>query len=295
MSERYRNLAGKLAASRLCARGAALWQENQANWNLPLSTMQKLAVGVYLILRDYQQGLFPPVRSDRATHFASEIAYGKHLPGFAEADLRQALMRKPFWSPAMIRKYLSAFIHIADSLARCGITPPQQLLELGGGDGWLAEFLALTGFDVVSTTLALDDTQAARQRQESLRAKGLPCKLDFKTAPMESVNTVVAENSFDAVFVFEALHHAFDWKAAMAAAFTCLKPGGWFLLFNEPNLIHTFAAFRVARLSHTSEIGFLPAQLIAHLRSTGFQDVRYLKNQCHFWCRHISLAGRKPV
>jgi ubiquinone/menaquinone biosynthesis C-methylase UbiE len=42
---------------------------------------------------------------------------------------------------------------------------------------------------------------------------------------------------FDAVFVYEALHHAYDWRKACAEAYRCLKPGGWFLLCNEPNLL----------------------------------------------------------
>jgi SAM-dependent methyltransferase len=55
-----------------------------------------------------------------------------------------------------------------------------------------------------------------------------------------------APKSFDGVFVFEALHHAFDWRQAIQASFHCLKEGGWLVLANEPNLLHTYISYRVA-------------------------------------------------
>ena len=68
--------------------------------------------------------------------------------------------------------------------------------------------------------------------------------------PMESVADFLQDKEvlpFDVVFVFEALHHAYDWHQSLKSAFECLKPGGWLIICNEPNLIHTFVSYRIAK------------------------------------------------
>ena len=159
-------------------------------------------------------------------------------------------------------------------LEEAGIAPPSKLLELGGGTGWTAEFLCQMGFDVLSTTLSPTDVEMANKRLESLRVRGLQVRLRFQVCPMETVaDHVKGQSPFDAVFVYEALHHAFDWRAAVTSAFECLRPGGWLLICGEPNLLHTAVSYRVAKLASTHEIGFRKRELVAHLRQTGFRKL----------------------
>lgn len=102
-----------------------------------------------------------------------------------------------------------------------------------------------------------------------LEAKGLSPAFKFVAAPMESVHKAVATGSFDAAFVYEALHHAFDWREAIRSAHACLRDGGWFLICNEPNVLHTCISYRVAKLSNTHEIGFRKSALVGELQKTG--------------------------
>ena len=169
----------------------------------------------------------------------------------------------------------------------------QKILELGCGAGWVAEFLAATGFDVCGTTISEWDVTDANLRIKSLEAKGIVPALRFVATPMESVHAAVGAGVFDAVFVYEALHHAFDWRETMRAAFACLKPGGWMLVCNEPNLLHTFASYRVAKLSNSREIGFSRGELKAELRRTGFKKVTSTGVKLHCWFRPHWLLAQK--
>ena len=98
---------------------------------------------------------------------------------------------------------------------------------------------------------------------------------------------------FDCVFIFEALHHAFDWRETLAAAHKCLKPGGWFLLAKEPMFLHTFVSYRVAKLSNTHEIGMSRRALIRRLRDVGFARVDDLGPKILNFKRGISLIAQK--
>ena len=111
---------------------------------------------------------------------------------------------------------------------------------------------------------------------------------------MEYVDEAIPEKSaFDAVFVYEALHHAHDWKKSIHAFSACLKPGGWCFIFNEPNLLHTFVSYRVASLSNTHEIGIHPSALKQECKNAGMQDIRTLKNRWHNYTKPIWIAARK--
>jgi SAM-dependent methyltransferase len=177
---------------------------------------------------------------------------------------------------------------------RLGIRPPQRLLELGCGGGWMPESFARLGFDVVGTSIAPDDIVDANRRIAGIRATGLPVKLEYLEAPMESIHERVADRDpFDAVYVFAALHHAYDWRVTFASVFQCLRPGGWFVIADEPNLIHTFVSYRVARLSNTHEIGMSRKKMQEHLRKVGFSDVVVLRNHLHGFYRTHWLAAKR--
>lgn len=289
-----RSIAGLLARSPLLKRGRKLWDANQRDWNYPLSTADKLVSGLYIILHDYAAGCFPPTFTDQQKAYDAEIVYRFSLAGFDAKDYYDASMRKPFVYGKRLRKYVGAFVDLATAFEKLGIRPPQKLLELGCGNGWMAEFFALMKYDVVGTSISHHDIEDAETRIASAEAKRLPVNLHYIAAPMESVDSAVAAaGPFDCVYVFEALHHAYDWKKALAASYALLRPGGWFVLSNEPNIVHVGVSYRVAKLSNTHEIGFSRAELVRELRRVGFQDIRILKNHVSFGMRTHWIAARK--
>ena len=285
--------AGALAGSFLLARGRRLFAENQRDWEMPLSKFGKLQAGGWLILDDYSKGVFPPRFLDQQKAYQAEKDYRFVLPGLTGEDVARSNMTKPFWFGAEGRKLLRGFNRLCLEFERLGIAPPASILELGCGGGWMSEMLAIMGFDVCGSTLSEDDVRDANLRVKSLEVKGLTPKLRFVAAPMETVHQAVPPGAFDAAFVFEALHHAFDWRETIRSSHPCLKPGGWLLLCNEPNVLHTCVSYRMARLSNTHEIGMSKRELIAQLQKTGFRKIVYTGSKLHCWFRPHWLAAQK--
>lgn len=289
-----RRLCAALAYSPLLRRGRQKWEENQKNVHLPLAKWDKLWTGAYLILSDFSQGAFPPTFNDQQQAYLNEINTRISRPGLSVEEFDRNQMAKPFWPNPSLEMYLGGFLRMVRAFDAVNLRPPAKLLELGGGAGWTAEFLVQLGYDVISTTISPDDVALGAKRVEALRVKGVSSRLDFVVAPMETVATHVSPHApFDGVFVFEALHHAFDWRAAISSACSCLKPGGWLLLCNEPNVLHTAIAYRIARLTTTHEIGFHKPTLIRHLKSTGFRKVISLGKRPHFFVHPHWLVAQK--
>lgn len=290
-----RVFAQKLANSPFLHRGRVLFTQNSKDWNCLTNRWQKLYAGAYLILQDYSAGLFPPKFEDQAKAYAAEISYRQNLPGLTRQEINATELRKPFWFGHPAEKYFTSFIRLMKLLDGANVRPPAKLLELGCGTGWMAEFLALMGFDVTGTSIAPTDIDDARARLNSIAAKGITAQLRFEMSPMEAVDELVGpRNHYDAVFVFEALHHAYDWRQSIQAAYECLRPGGWLLICREPNVLHTFISYRVAKLSNAHEIGFSRRALIRHLNRTGFTKIKYKTPYFHFWVKDHWIAARKP-
>ena len=289
-----RRLADRIAGSGPMASTRSVWAENRSNRNLPLSRIQKAQIAGYLVLRDYAVGQFPPPEPvDQEATFAVEEDYRELTPGMTATDVATTEMRKPFWGPETTG-YLESFGKIVQALGQAGLTPPARLLELGGGSGWTAEFLALMGYRVVSTTIAPDDVASGQRRVGSIAAKGLDADLSFVVSSMEDVAAEVAPSgNFDGVFVFEALHHAFDWRLALRSAHQTLRSGGHILICNEPNLSHTIVSYRVAQLTGVIERGFSAKELRGGLADAGFRDIRFLRRTPGFAVRPHWIIARK--
>jgi hypothetical protein len=74
-------IAGNLSNSFIFNRAKYLWKENQINFWLPLNKWEKLYLGVYLIIKDYSESLFPPKFEDQQAAYDGEINYFDSLPG----------------------------------------------------------------------------------------------------------------------------------------------------------------------------------------------------------------------
>ncbi len=287
-------LAGRVADSFLFSRGRRLSELNSQNWLLPLSKLEKLLCGGYLILKDYSEGKFPPRFDDQARTYQGETNYHNSLPGLSAEQVEAGEMRKPFWDADTLAKYLSSFQRLLKVFEELGIRPKSRLLELGCGHGWMAEFFALCGYSVVGSSLVPREIQMANRRVASLQAKGVPFDLSFIEAPMESIDRCVADGlAFDCVYVFEALHHAFDWRLTIAAAYRCLRPGGWLVIANEPNRLHTYISYRVGRISNTHEVGLKRSELIEALKASGFLRMRVIQPRLDNFVTAHWIAARR--
>ncbi len=289
----FKRIAKALSASGICRRGRELWEKNRIDLEMPLSKWDKVFAGLYLVLSDYADGRFPPRTGSRDEIHGQEINFGFDLPGMDSQSIDRMELSKPFWAGSAA-KALRDSASLFEALKQAGIYPPMKILEIGCGSGWLSEFLARAGFDVTGTSLTPRNMVHAAKRIRALSEQGVDFSLQYKKVPMESLSSLFPEDGcFDAVVVYEALHHAHDRRAAVEEAGKMLRLGGTFFILSEPNQIHTVTSYRMAVLTDTLERGFNPAALRRVLRASGFGRIRVLKNRFHFGVRHLWIAAEK--
>ncbi len=184
-----------------------------------------------------------------------------------ERALREAkpeTFRKPFgepWEP----DYWIKWATITHALRRLGIHPPATILDVGCGSGWTTTFLAESGYSSIGIDLASAMIEMARRR-----ARRTGVDAHFRVADMESFSL---GRTFEAVLVFDALHHTTRQEETVKRIAEHLEPGGW-VLFGEPSLLHHVSP--AARRTHR-EVGWVE-------RGIG---VRTLKRDC----REVGLGS----
>lgn len=130
--------------------------------------------------------------------------------------------------------------------------PGMRVLDLGCGAGWLSLEMArrgahVTGMDISPTNLALGrymaETNARNFPYLYQRFAGMPCRLEefgsveYAYADLNSVT--LPENEYDAVVVWDSLHHVANLEGLLEQVRTALKPGGAFI-----GVDHAFATSR---------------------------------------------------
>jgi 2-polyprenyl-3-methyl-5-hydroxy-6-metoxy-1,4-benzoquinol methylase len=158
------------------------------------------------------------------------------------------------WRPLSLGPQLINFRlpEIRYVLDRATPRPGMRVLDLGCGAGWLSLEMArrgahVTGMDISPTNLALGrymaETNARNFPQLYERFVGLPCRLEefgsveYVYADLNGVT--LPKNEYDAVVVWDSLHHVANLEGLLEQVRTALKPGGAFI-----GVDHAFATSR---------------------------------------------------
>jgi SAM-dependent methyltransferase len=181
-----------------------------------------------------------------------EIAYAERI---GEAGRIHAA-QKPF-SDNERGRWLQLIGAVLDLLP----PPPARVLDMGCGTGWTTEFLHRSGYEAVGVDIAADMIELGRSVQERQ-------DITFVVADYESMADL---QGFDAVLFFDSLHHADDERAALAAAYRALVPGGR-VVCSEPGVGH---AENPGSLQSMAEFGVTekdmpPRHIIEVATSVGF-------------------------
>ncbi len=143
------------------------------------------------------------------------------------------------------------------------ILPPIVVADLGAGEGLLSELLARRCKKVI----AVDNSEkivafgAAKAKKNGLK------NLEFRLGDLQ--NPPVEPRSVDLVILSQALHHAADPAATLAAAYKLLKPHGSVMILDL--LKHNFEKAR--ELYGDQWLGFAEGDLHRWLEAAGFKKI----------------------
>ncbi len=173
---------------------------------------------------------------------------------------------KPFgiqWPAVWWLKW--ATIHHA--FRELGVAPGAHVLDIGSGTGWSTLLFAEAGYRATGVDIAPANVEIGR-----LHAQRWNSDAEFRTADMDSLDL---GERFDAVLMFDALHHVDDPAAVVGRVGRHLEPGG-VALFGEPSLLHLLSpdARGVSRDKGWIENGISVRKLRRWCAAAGMPDTR---------------------
>jgi SAM-dependent methyltransferase len=173
------------------------------------------------------------------------------------------LFTKPYNDPRTLREYALVLEIFMQHLQR-----GSRILDLGCGPGWSSLMLARAGFDVVGADISERMIEVAQERAEREAVAA-----EFAVADMEELD--LEQRDFDAVLLFDCLHHCPGYEKVLRRAHEHLRPGGLILLF-ETTLLHRYShhAREATRVYGVTELGFSRRQLRRGLRQVGFTQLK---------------------
>jgi SAM-dependent methyltransferase len=104
-----------------------------------------------------------------------------------------------------------------------------SVLDLGSGTGWSSLLLAEAGYRPTGVDIAPGNVKIGQ-----LHATRWNSAAEFITADMDTLDL---DRTFDAILMFDALHHVENPAAVIDRVGRHLVPGGW-AVFGEPSLLH---------------------------------------------------------
>ncbi|MER3429415.1 MAG: hypothetical protein C4334_15255 [Pyrinomonas sp.] len=127
---------------------------------------------------------------------------------------------------AETRRYFCDFANLVDVL---NLPAGKKVLDVGCGSGWLCEFLARLGYDVLGIDINRDLIRIARARIESIPYgsdlyNGLKCRF-----LVHDIETSFLPEKFDAAICYDSFHHFENERAVLKHIREMLAPNG--LLF----------------------------------------------------------------
>jgi 2-polyprenyl-3-methyl-5-hydroxy-6-metoxy-1,4-benzoquinol methylase len=170
------------------------------------------------------------------------------------------------------------------------LAPGAEVLDLGCGCGWTSILLARCGFQVTGVDLNPASLEIARRNAAII---GVP--VNFIQADIQSF---AAKRLFDAVVIFDSLHHCLRERSVLSRSADALRPGGKIFLCEQDypdedraGILSHEAAVHAMREHGTLEKGLGTRYLIRLLFDCGFERATLFTTQSHYrpW-----LMARKP-
>ncbi len=188
-------------------------------------------------------------------------------------------------------------------LAHADCMPNSRVLELGCGSGWATEWMARLGFKVTALDINADMLELGQERMAACKRAfpETPMSVEFVTGDAEALD--FEDETFDAVYCLNALHHIPDIPTALAEIHRVLKKGGRFL-FLEPGEGHAESEVSKREMEEhgVTEKDIIIDELAGWSRQAGFEQFVIVPSldpnisvSLDRW-RHLARAGwRLPI
>lgn len=188
-----------------------------------------------------------------------DIDYPEKLSG---KDL-DWLWTKPFKRLNDSIKHFKDFAHILQIL---NLPIGSTILDLGVGSGWTSIFLSKMGYRVTGVDISPGMIKTAKTKAEK---EGVSVR--FLIGDLERLKI---SQKFDAILIYDALHHCANEERALRRCYHHLKRRGKLLLV-EPNWYHAHdkEAQEIAQKYGVLERGFTPFHLKRVLKRAGFSKI----------------------
>jgi len=186
------------------------------------------------------------------------------------------LRTKPFSAPPSFELAL-CFRTFAHLVERLGLGVRAQILDVGCGPGWLSEYLARCGYWVTGVDVSEDMVRIARERVAKVES---PVGMDLE--PLAEFHAMPAleipwRDRFDAVVLYDAMHHLEDERGTLRVLHDALVPGGRIYIREgvRPAPGSEGERILIAEMEEhgTLESPFDPEYLLEVLEKAGFRDV----------------------
>lgn len=193
-----------------------------------------------------------------------EISYVEtvsRVDNVSVGDFTSYLSRKPYSD-------ISAGDYLMDISQLLKLLPPTpaRILDLGMGSGWTSEIFARVGYEVVGLDISPSMIEIAKSKM------GEELNLQFFVHDYEKPFPF---GLFDAVIMYDSLHHCENETKVIENISAALKPGGLFLAV-EPGKGHsrtkevTDAARKYGTTERDMPFGYVKKLLVRH----GFREIR---------------------
>jgi SAM-dependent methyltransferase len=193
-----------------------------------------------------------------------EISYVEtvsRVDNVSVSEFTSYLSRKPY-SDISAGDYLMDISQLLKLLP----TKPARILDLGVGSGWTSEIFARVGYEVIGLDISPEMIEIARSRISEGLALGFH---------VQDYEKPISFGLFDAVVMYDSLHHCENENQVMENISKALKAGGVFLAV-EPGKGHSRskAATDATRKYGTTERDMPFSYVKRLLVKQGFREVK---------------------
>lgn len=155
----------------------------------------------------------------------------------------------------------NAFAHRITSAVLSGTDVFEDVLEIGGGSGAMAESIVRDHSDCRLTVIDFDPAMVAAAQK---RLASYP-NVSVRTA--DATRLPFKDGVYDTVLSFLMLHHVIDWEAAVTEASRVLRPGG---TFSGYDLTHTKVSSWLHKLDRSPHRLIAQGEFEKATRQAGF-------------------------